>query len=102
MKSVTEMIEIMQAYDNGAVVELAVNDHVKQWRYCECPRWDWANFDYRVVPKRKVKLYQALCKNEYGKYYITVILYKDEADAKNQLSEYFIRLLPHTEVEVVE
>ena len=102
MKSITEMIEVMTACDNGAIIDFAENGPMKSWHRCACPRWDWANFDYRVVPKRKVKLYQALCKNEYGKYYITVILYKDEADAKNQLSEYFIRLLPHTEVEVVE
>ena len=102
MKSVTEMIEVMTAYDDGDAIEFATNGPMKHWQECECPQWDWANFDYRVRPKRKIKLYQALCKNGYGRHYATAILYKDEAEAKDRLGERFVCLLLNTEVEVEE
>ena len=53
MKTTKEMIEVMQAYDRGEIIEvnyfLASKDN---WVACGTPVWDWDNFDYRVKPKK--------------------------------------------------
>ena len=53
MKTIKEMIDVMQAYDRGEQIEvnyLYVNKDY--WIACGTPIWDWNNFDYRVKPKK--------------------------------------------------
>ena len=69
------------------------------WNLCKEPTWSWNTNEYRIA-KKKVKLYQALCKNEHAKSYISALLYRNEEDAEQDIGENFIRLLYHTEVEV--
>ena len=101
MKSITEMIEVMTACDNGAVIDFAANGPMKSWHYCECPRWDWANFDYRVSPRRRVSVYKALCKTSNLDFFLSAAMYPDEESARRDLSFEFVRLLPETKMEVM-
>ena len=50
MKTTKEMIEVMQAYDNGEKIE-ADNNGV--WVDIDMPEWSWGLRDYRVKPKKK-------------------------------------------------
>ena len=49
MKTTKEMIEVMQAYDNGEQIE-CFND--EQWKDVNNPIWDWLHNDYRVKPNK--------------------------------------------------
>ena len=51
MKTIKEMIEVMQAYDRGEMIE-CFND--EQWKYVKNPVWDWLHNDYRVKTKKYV------------------------------------------------
>ena len=49
MKTIKEMIEVMQAYDRGEQVQLLnINGN---WEDKDNPAWNWAKCDYRVKPK---------------------------------------------------
>lgn len=56
--------------------------------------------DWEPVIEKK-KLYQALFKRKDGLYYESAAFYLDESSAKSELIyDEFIKLLPHTEIEV--
>lgn len=57
---------------------------------------DWETYE---EPKQKVKMWQALVKYE-GKYSLSEYFYKDAKDAQGKFNDHFIKLLPHTEIEV--
>ena len=48
MKTIKEMVEVMQAYDRGEQIE-CFND--EEWKYVKNPVWDWLHNDYRVKNK---------------------------------------------------
>ena len=48
MKTIKEMIEVMQAYLDGEQIEESIDQKV--WLTCE-PIWNWAKCDYRVKKK---------------------------------------------------
>ena len=50
MKTTKEMIEVMQAYDNGDKIEA---DYNGVWIDIDMPEWSWGLRDYRVKPKKK-------------------------------------------------
>ena len=50
MKTIKEMIEVMQAYDRGEQIE---NNYHEGWVLCKEPIWNWGYADYRVKPKPK-------------------------------------------------
>ena len=50
MKTIKEMIEVMQAYESGEQIE-CFND--EEWKYVKNPVWDWLHNNYRVKPKKK-------------------------------------------------
>lgn len=53
MKSAKEMIEVMQAYENGEQIQVKnIADNTK-WKEIEFPGWNWIYYDYRVKPKSK-------------------------------------------------
>ena len=51
MKTIKEMIEVMQAYESGEQIE-CFND--EEWKYVKNPVWDWLNNNYRVKQKKYV------------------------------------------------
>lgn len=53
MKTTKEMIEIMQAYENGEKIEYRLKEGNKRWFKALHPEWDWVLFDYRIKPKVK-------------------------------------------------
>jgi hypothetical protein len=52
MKTTKEMIEVMQAFEDGKGVE-AKGRNVG-WVLASNPIWDWRTFDYRIKPEPKV------------------------------------------------
>lgn len=44
---IDEMIEVMQAYKDGAEIECRRKAGDTDW-FTVCPQWDWYTFDYRV------------------------------------------------------
>lgn len=60
--------------------------------------FDWETYE---EPKKKVKMWQALVKNIQGDYLSTRDFYANEEAARaDSLGTTFIKLLPHTEIEV--
>ena len=62
-----EMIEVMQAFEDGKEIEESQRYKDKEngmpynkWVMVEQPIWNWSNNDYRIKPKEKVKLYKVL------------------------------------------
>ena len=56
VKTVKEMIEVMEAYENGAIIEYS-NPHYNYWESVTYPSWDWCSYDYRVKElKQKVTI----------------------------------------------
>ena len=55
-KTIKEMIEVMEAYTKGGVIEN--NDPNNPfWGVCYCPNWDWSRYNYRVKkPKQYITI----------------------------------------------
>ena len=54
MKTISEMIEVMQAYKRGELIECRASDvEDRGWAEIKDPSWDWHNLDYRVKPKKR-------------------------------------------------
>ena len=51
MKTTKEMIEVMQAYENGEQIEFS--DMYTKWDDINNPAWNWGICDYRVKSKTK-------------------------------------------------
>ena len=51
MKTIKEMIDVMQAYDRGEKIQLL--DRLGNWVDIDMPEWSWGLRDYRVKPKKK-------------------------------------------------
>lgn len=51
MKTIKEMIDVMQSYERGEQIEY--RDHDRKWYDVQYPLWDWLHSDYRVKPKKK-------------------------------------------------
>lgn len=50
MKTIKEMIEVMQAYDKGEQIQILDINGI--WEDKEYPYWNWAGCDYRVKTKK--------------------------------------------------
>jgi len=50
-----EMIEVMQAFKEGGLIECRRNPHSSEtvWEFVKTPIWNFFQFDYRVKPKPK-------------------------------------------------
>lgn len=93
MKSLKERVAIMQAYLDGKPVERL--NGIDKWMPVTADveyEFNWQEYDYRIKPATPVVLYQALCKAGRG-YYVSSYLYIDEAAARKELPNDFIRLL---------
>ena len=49
MKTTKEMIEVMQAYEEGEQIQIDTTE----WSDTNNPWWNWSDFDYRVKPNKK-------------------------------------------------
>ena len=61
-----EMIEVMQAHARGEAIEVS-DKGADDWSEIRHPLWDWANFEYRVKPAKKVTLDKNLNKRFISK-----------------------------------
>ena len=68
----SEMIKVMQHFDNGGEVEYSVKeDDCSSWKKCDKPIWDWFDFGYRIKePKQKVSIEKWLGKDSKGDFII--------------------------------
>ena len=49
VKTIKEMTEVMQHYENGGEVEFITKGYIgTRWETVTLPSWDWAYFDYRI------------------------------------------------------
>ena len=96
-----EMIEVMQHYENGGVVQFSednfktiLGDANKKDDGALC--WGWDKFDYRIKePKQKVTIEKWLCQNGQGNYAII------ESTNVNQYNSYEkVKLIESYEVEL--
>ena len=52
----SEMIKVMQHYENGGEVEYAKTGF-EYWEKANHPRWNWPDYNYRIKkPKQKQKV----------------------------------------------
>jgi hypothetical protein len=59
MKTVKEMMAVMQAWLDGRKIEVKPNTE-RVWNEVGMPQWDWYNCDYRIKPEDvKVYLYRS-------------------------------------------
>ena len=63
MKTVHEMIQIMQAYERGERIEFKQYDgkwlEDKRWHDAQYPAWDWVHADYRIKPKPEFRPFKS-------------------------------------------
>ena len=57
MKTIKEMIEVMQAYERGEQVE---HYYKGEWILCEEPKWNWGYVDYRIKPKPEFRPFKSV------------------------------------------
>ena len=68
MKTIEEMIEVMQHYTNGGDIEIFSND---KWVDAIKPGWNWNHCDYRIKEQKKTVIIEKwLCKDGDTSYYI--------------------------------
>ena len=51
MKTTKEMIEVMQAYEEGKQIQIKPS-YTTEWSDTNITWWNWSDFDYRVKPKK--------------------------------------------------
>lgn len=56
MKTTKEMIEVMQAFDEGKQIQLLCDDGI--WRDTNKPCWGWDEINYRIKPEPKEPKYR--------------------------------------------
>ena len=56
-KTLKEMIEVMEHYDNGGEVEFITKEYNigTRWETVTLPSWDWSYFDYRIKQLKHLK-----------------------------------------------
>lgn len=57
MKTIEEMIAVMQAYADGKKIE-ALSTRSNKWKYCPHPIWEWNYIDYRIKQEPKYRPYK--------------------------------------------
>ena len=60
-KTIKEMIEVMEHYENGGEVECGTIECIERdcydWEIVDAPCWNWYDFDYRIaISKQKVTI----------------------------------------------
>ena len=78
MKTTKEMIEVMQADEEGKIIEKRKYSNNGDWVLSECPLWNWDDYDYRIKPEpvtRPMTLDEII---EWRKNSNGVILWEDE------------------------
>ena len=96
MKALAEKIEVMQAAEGGAEIEIVKVTGMggDSFHSTDCPMFDWANFDYRIKKEPMefwVNVYKDPKNNGYH-------LSKEAADIKGGLYSDYIKTIKVIEV----
>lgn len=63
MKTIEEMIEVMQHFANGGEVE-RFKETIGEWERIKDPKFDWLNKNYRIKEQKKtITIEKWLCKD---------------------------------------
>ncbi len=91
----SEMIKVMQHYENGGEIECKSKNTIG-WRTTTYLSWDWNNYTYRIKePKQKVTIEKWLGRSGKGDYIIL------EASNVNLYKGYeLVKLIESYEVEL--
>ena len=49
--TIKQMIEVMQAYEDGKKIEVKAKRVDDNWSWTPYPSWNWAACDYRIKPE---------------------------------------------------
>ena len=97
-KTVKEMIEVMEAYAKGAIIEY--NDsNCPFWEAVTYPSWDWSRYDYRVKkPKQYITVEKWLIEDDN----IKVVVETSDIDSwlKSFPTAQKLKLIESYEVEI--
>jgi len=63
MKTITEMIAVMQHFADGGVVE--IKQYQSKWKIDIKPDWDWESEDFRIKVEPKFEVGDWLLDNKY-------------------------------------
>lgn len=56
MKTIAEQISVMEAYQGGKTIQKSFYG-INDYRDVSNPKWNWAEYDYRVKPESKIRPY---------------------------------------------
>ena len=99
-----EIINVVQAFEEGKEIEYLGKHTNNKWRTVETPGWNFDLFDYRVKQKEK-ELYQYLIYDKPSNiYHTTSRFYENAFDLQSNLSNNWeiIQRLNHTKVIIKE
>lgn len=51
MKTIEEMIKVMEHFKNGGEIEFSSDNN--NWHNLEEPQWNWSDYDYRIKEQKK-------------------------------------------------
>lgn len=68
MKTIDEMVAVMQAYKDGKEIESRPHIPCSEWHHAGKPGWDWSCIDYRVKPEPKYVPYDSVMEVERDKW----------------------------------
>lgn len=96
----SEMIKVMQHYENGGEVE-CVERGCYNWEIANSPCWNWYNYNYRIKEqKQKVTIEKWLLQDKKTKEYYTLESDNIELSLKDLVPNEKIKLLDTYEVEL--
>lgn len=55
MTNIDKMIEVMQAYKDGAEIEYSLRPYTGYWNDAATPTWSWDSIDYRIKEPEPTK-----------------------------------------------
>ena len=62
---IKEMIEVMQAFDDGKAIQISQHSYPDVWHDDGCPGFNWYACDYRVKPEPKPATLESRIKAEF-------------------------------------
>ena len=80
---IKEMIEVMQAFDDGKAIQISQHSYPDVWLNDGCPGFNWYACDYRVKPEEPATL-KARIKAEFPVNRVVLLVFMLEGDDKRE------------------
>jgi hypothetical protein len=104
-----EMIDVIQAHKNGKQIEFRFKTEKPSsdnyWLDAKTPTWNFATYDYRVVPKAPKTMHQYLLHAPSGQYVCTNRFYSSIEDIIEDYKDSnwtVVKRLDHTKITITE